>query len=1190
MKRITLIASAAIALTSLGLNADKPTVYAVSNAHLDTQWNWDIQATIRDHIRRTLDQNLFLLDHYPDYIFNFEGGVKYNWMKEYYPTQFERMKEYVKNGRWHLTGASWDANDVNVPSTESLIRNIMLGQNFYRNEFGVESTDIFLPDCFGFGYTLPTVAKHCGLIGFSSQKLGWRQKPFHGKSRYPFPIGLWKGVDGEGIMMAHGYKYTQHWNDDDLKDDSQVAKLAKESPIKKVFHYYGTGDTGGAPSVGSVDAVHNAAARDGEIKVISAESDRLFRDYLPYENHPELPVYQGELLMDVHGTGCYTSQTAMKLYNRQNEQLGDAAERGAITAALFTGHNYPTESLTEAWRRFIFHQFHDDLTGTSIPRAYEFSWNDELLTLKQFSDLLTDAATDVAASLDTEVEGTPILLFNPLGYDNTDVVTLEIEAASMPESVVAKDHNGNIVNSQLTGYENGKAIVAIEASVPSVGYAVYDIQTVCTGNEKKASQKVSELENSKYALKFNKDGDISSLIDKQTGKELIEKGKSIRLAMFTNNPSYSWPAWEIIKSTLDAEPVSIADDVEIQLVEDGPLMKTVKITKKHGDSGFAQFVRLYEGALAHRIDFLNTIDWESMNSLLKAEFPLSVASKTATYDLGIGVAERGNNTDIAYEVPAQQWADLSDENYGVTILNDSRYGWDKPDDNTLRLTLLHTPETTKGYRYQDHQDLGRHEFTYSMIPHQGKLNRAQAVREGERLNQRIKAFTVPKSAGAGKTMSFLSTDTPDISVKALKGAENGEGVIVRVYENSGKQSNGNVTFSRNLRKAQLADGTEKVIKDVPFKGNTLNVSLKPNSIATYKLYFDMPETATVKSQNIALPYNCNALTWDGYREDGGLTGGYSYSGDLMPEKITSAGVDFKIEKHPYRSAVKCNGDTVMLPKVSGGKLHLLMAADTDNSDIHPVIKIGDKEEEIALPSYTGFIGQWGHDEHTEGYMKPQRVAYAGTHRHSTNADEPYEMTYLFHYTYDIPEDAGFMVLPSDSRAILFAATVTEEEPDAAIPAHALFRTSNRENVIKEEETYQNLLKPEMIIAYSGYVDNNEKPEFLVDGDAHTKWCDVTGNPPQIVFDLSEVKEIKGWKLLNAGEESTPYITSACYLLGRNSIEEDWRTIDVFTANKKNLVNRKLSTPQKARYIKLMVTSPTQNVEGNVARLYEMELY
>ena len=333
---VILLASALLCSGSMHAQSAKPEkkakAYMVADAHLDTQWNWDVQTTIKEYVWNTLSRNLFLLKKYPDYIFNFEGGVKYAWMKEYFPSEYEQLKAFVRSGRWHISGSSWEASDVLVPSVESSIRNILLGQEYYRKEFGTEGTDIFLPDCFGFGWTLPTIAKHCGLIGFSSQKLDWRNHPFYGESKHPFMLGLWKGIDGSSIMLAHGYDYGKRWNNIDLSEDKELLGLTKRTPLNTVYRYYGTGDTGGSPSIGSVSSVEKGIKGNGPLEIISATSDQLFKDYLPYEKHSELPVFNGELLMDVHGTGCYTSQAAMKLYNRQNELLGDAAERAAVAA------------------------------------------------------------------------------------------------------------------------------------------------------------------------------------------------------------------------------------------------------------------------------------------------------------------------------------------------------------------------------------------------------------------------------------------------------------------------------------------------------------------------------------------------------------------------------------------------------------------------------------------------------------------------------------------------------------------------------------------------------------------------------------------------------------------------------------------------------------------------------------------
>ncbi|MDE6503655.1 MAG: alpha-mannosidase, partial [Muribaculaceae bacterium] len=420
--------------------------------------------------------------------------------------------------------------------------------------------------------------------------------------------------------------------------------------------------------------------------------------------------------------------------------------------------------------------------------------------------------------------------------------------------------------------------------------------------------------------------------------------------------------------------------------------------------------------------------------------------------------------------------------------------------------------------YQDHQDMGRHEFTYSIVGHNGALDRAAAVKAGERLNQRVKAFIVPKSKGRGRSLSLASTDADNVVIKALKRAEDGNGYVVRVYETSGKPTTANVVFARNIKSARQADGTEKVIADAVANGNKLPVSLKANGVGTYRVYFDETETVKPEQHQVALPCNRNVMTWNGFRAEGGLSGGYSYAAEITPSEIVSGGVSFAVTKRPYNNAVVCNGDTVALPAGNWSKLHLLMAADTDGRDIKTAVTVGSETDSIVVPSYTGFIGQWGHDGHTEGYMKEQRVAYTGTHRHSPSADEPHEYTYMFHYTVDVPAGATSVILPKDRQVILFAATVTSGEAGRAVAAAPLFTTSNRESCNAAEQAYANILTPEMIVSYSGFVNDREAPAKMVDGDMHTKWCDVKGNPPTVVFDLCKSTEIHGWKLVNAGEE------------------------------------------------------------------------
>lgn len=1173
-----------------------PKAYIVSDAHLDTQWNWDIQTTIQEYVWNTLNQNLFLLRKYPDYVFNFEGAVKYSWMKEYFPTRYDELKQRIKEGRWHVTGSSWDACDVLVPSAESVLRNILYGQNYYRTEFGTEGTDIFLPDCFGFGWTLPSLAHHCGLIGFSSQKLGWRNHPFYGDKKYPFTIGLWKGIDGSQLMFAHGYDYGHRFKDEDLSKSEELKDLLKDSPLNTVYRYYGTGDMGGSPTITSVRAVEKGVKGTGDIKVVSATSDQLYKDYAG--KHDQLPVFDGELLMDVHGTGCYTSQAAMKWYNRQNELLGDAAERAAVAAEWLNQGAYPKSELETSWKRFLFHQFHDDLTGTSIPRAYEFSWNDELISLKQFSDVLTSSVNEVSRLLDTNVKGTPVVLYNALGFAVNDLAEMEVEFAKAPKGISVYNAEGKKVASQYLDYKDGKAHLLVEASVPATGYAVYDVRTSGEGIVVKNKQ-VNTLENSCYKLTFDANGDIVSLLDKRNGKELVASGKAIRLALFTENESYEWPAWEILKKTLDREPVSITDDVKLTLVEDGELRKSLCIEKKHGESVFRQYVRLYEGTRASRIDFYNEIDWRSTNALLKAEFPLAVSNPNATYDLSLGSVQRGNNTVTAYEVYGHYWADLTDRkgDYGVSIMNNGKYGWDKPSDNTLRLTLLHTPKTNKGYTYQDRQDFGYHTFTYSLLPHQGELNKAEVVSKAEVLNQQLKAFQTDKHKGEmGRTFSMVSSDNSNVIIKALKKAVDSDEYVVRVYDVAGQGiQSARLTFAGKLASVVETDGTEKEIAKADFSNNTFDVKVNPFSLKTYKIRLAESGVSAYqpKCLSLELPYDKKCATYNEFRSEADFESGYSYAAELLPDSITIDQVTFRLGEPETYNGLSCKNDTIEIPEGYNRLYFLAAAASSDDQSLQ--IACGKHVSEFVVPSYTGFVGQWGHEGHTSGYLKPAQIAYVGTHRHASSGDCPYEFTYMFKFGMDIPKGVHSIVLPKNENVVIFAATAVAENHVFVKPLTKLFLTNNREEVSesvlgKKMISGENLLKNAKLTKWSNFVNEEERPQAAIDGDLSTKWCDIAGLPSFLEFDLGKAQQLTGWKVVNAGKENGSFITSQCFLMGRNAADEDWQTIDYFDGNRSNVVLRTISSDKAYRYLRMVVTRGTQTASSQDVRIYEVEVY
>ena len=707
-------------------------IYAVCDAHLDTQWNWDLTHTIREYIPRILFQNLWMLERYPDYKFNFEGGIIYRWMKEYYPLHYARLQKYIDEGRWHISGASWNANDPNMPSAESFIRNILQGQELYKREFGVRSTDIFLPDCFGFGYTLPSLAAHCGLIGFSTQKLSWRKHdffpdaPYHKKN--PFSWGVWYGIDGQSLMAAFDTGGDTAELPADAGYNKDFIRRASNGFDNTAMRYYsgghlhGTTNCGDKGNSGTVTTARRMAAAmadpDAPVQLISATSDQLFLDYM--DRRDELPTYDGELLMDVHAGGCYTSQGAMKYYNRRNEELLGAAERAAVAADWLGAKPYDRAKLNEVWQRVLWHQFHDDLTGTSIADAYRYSWNDELISLQQATEVMTAAVGALSHSLDTRVKGTPVVVYNPVTYDLRDLVEAEVPLDARAKGVAVYAPSGKRVAAQILSREGDRARILFAADVKAAGYAVYDVRPA-SGVAKSSALKASErtLENRIYRVELDANGDIRSIRDKRAGRELVAEGKAFRMAVFEGNPSNRYPAWEIMKETMDKLGRPIDGDVRISIAEQGPVRATLKVERSYGPSKFVQYVSLTDGGDDDRIDVRNTVDWSSRDVLLKAEFPCAVANAKAAYDLGLGFIERGNNTETAYEVPAQKWVDLTDADgsYGVTILNDCKSGWDKPADNTLRLTLLHTPSTEKRYAHQRTLDHGVHHYTYSIVGH-----------------------------------------------------------------------------------------------------------------------------------------------------------------------------------------------------------------------------------------------------------------------------------------------------------------------------------------------------------------------------------------------------------------------------------------------------------------------------------------
>ncbi len=1032
--------------------------YMVCNAHLDTQWVWDVKTSIDEYLPRTLFQNIYLMERFPDYVFNFEGAIKYKWMKEYYPAYYEKLKHFISTGQWHISGASWDANDPNMPSPESFFHSILLAQKYYQSEFGVKSTDIFLPDCFGFGYTLPTIASHCGLIGMSTQKLSWRYNefynaPYHKKN--PFGWGLWYGIDGSSVMAAFDAGGYSSELPDSVAYNKKIITSASNGFNNTAFRYYsggsqqngiGIGDRGNSGTVTTArrlaDEIND---KNAPVKIISATSDQLFKDYMPFDKYrKELPSFDGELLMDVHATGCYTSQAIMKYYNRKNEELTGAAEKASVAADWIGARSYDKAKINDIWERFLWHQFHDDLTGTSIPNAYTWSWNDELICLTQATEVLNTAVGAFSYSLNTLVKGVPVVVYNPAAYNIKGVVTAMIPGEYKAVAVYAP--NGKSVPSQVLGQSEKGTKILFSADVKSTGYAVYDIRPAKSAAKSSALKTGKKsIENRIYKVTLNENGDITSILDKRYNKELVKPGSAFRLTVTEGNMSQNWPAWEILKSTIDKTPTGITANVRISTEEQGAGRISLKVERTFGDSKFIQYIRLTDDASDERIDIENIVKWSTKDALLKAEFACNVSNEKATYDLGIGSVKRGNNTPQAYEVPALKWADLTDASgdYGISVLNDSKYGWDKPDDNTIRLTLIHTPGVGRNYQFQAFNDQGEHHFTYSIVGHKGTSLCDKTIIEAENLNMPLVAFVAPKHQGSlGKEFSMLSVSTPQIGVRALKKAENGDGYIVRCYELTGNAvENAKISFPANIISAEECNGIEEKIGDAKTDGNSLLVSAGKYAPKTYRVRLADPKVKSdfkVDNKPVVLPFNNVGYTTDEfytyYQFDQNRN---TYAAELIPAKFDKDGTVYKMGEENVPNVLMCKGNVIDLPDGNYNKLYILLASI--NKDTETMITVDDKVYKVNAPSWMGFYGQWGWDGFNKPFMKSDKIGLITTHHHNgLKGNVSYEYGYMYEICLDIAPGAKRVTLPKNDNVAVFAMTLSNNAINDVKPAGETF--------------------------------------------------------------------------------------------------------------------------------------------------------
>lgn len=1004
-------------------------IFTVATSHLDTVWRWELAKTINEFIPDTVEKNAELIRKYPHYRFNFEGAFRYELIEEYYPQYFELIKQLIKEDKWCVSGSAYENGDVNIPSPEALFRNILYGNRYFKEKFGKTSKDLFLPDCFGFGYALPSVMKHSNLLGVSTQKLSWG-----GAYELPFDIGIWQGVDGSKEYaslnpLSYRYKF-----DGDVRGDIQIIDKLADNGINYglpwTMNYYGTGDWGGAPTDESASWVNASVDTndDNQTKVISASSDEIFKelDKLSDADKSSLPLWNNELVMRSHGAGGYTSRAMSKRLNAQNEVLADACERSCVSANLLTSFAYPKSIIDSAWKKVIQHQFHDDIPGTSTMLQYNDSWNDYFASLKQFQGEYQASVGAIANELDTSwCQGCAVIVNNPVAAKRKASVDAHIKLNRNAKYVKVLDKNGKEVPSQVVKKTGKEFDIIFTATVDSVGYRVYDVQGCDSPCNIKTDLVVTEhtLENSKYKLILNKNGDIASLVDKKLKIQLLSA--PIKLALHHNLGELNYPSWEMRKEDIDSAPYCYANTPVFEISENGPSRIAIKITRDADYSKVEQVISLENGGEVVRVD--NYIDWQQRRTLLKAQFPLSCCNETASYDLGLGYIKRGNNKPNLYEVPAQKWADITDTfgTYGVSVLSDCKYGWDKPDDNTLRLTCIHTPAGafTNDAR-QDLQDIGRNYFSFGIFSHKGALASATQI-QAQMFNQKLVAFrtTSTREGVLGDSFSLLNVTSPSVIVRAVKLAEDGNGIIVRINEGVGTaHTNAGIKFFCDIEKASEVYADEEFIKELRVENGAVLFDLKPFEVKTFKFSLCAQKNKAKENyKKIDLEYNSSGITADDYKVNCILQGsGCSLPNELIKPSYTVQGITFKMPSSDMSKNVLIpRGQEIDVPK---GITKIYVIASSVIGDRNVVFMADNKERPITVYAMREPVGKWdmqGLGQTAE--IKQGALAVEFSHLHHPEGNLANQKAYFYLYEIDV-RGCKTLTLPEDNKVVILAMT------------------------------------------------------------------------------------------------------------------------------------------------------------------------
>lgn len=790
----------------------------IGHTHIDVAWLWTVAQT-REKSARSFSTVLKLMDEFPNYKFMSSQPVLYQFLKERYPEVYERVKQKVKEGRWEPEGGMWVEADCNLTSGESLVRQFYYGKKFFKDEFDVDSRILWLPDVFGYSGALPQIMKKSGIKYFMTTKLAWNQI-----NKVPYDTMMWRGIDGSEILthlittLGVGQSETDFFTTYNgmLHPDAIMGgwyRYQNKEINNDILIAYGFGDGGGGPTR---DMLETSKRMEKGIRGIPKVRQEFAGKYFEeleerVSGNRRLPVWEGELYFEYH-RGTYTSMGRNKRSNRKCEQLLMDTE----FLQVLTGTN-EKEEMEVIWKNVLMNQFHDILPGSSIAEVYEVTKQE----YSQIESRLMELIQEKLQFLSEEKEDT-ISVFNTLGFERNDIVNLKDCDGTWLE-----DSHGNRYPLQKTL----DGAVAYVKGLPSKGGKTLYLSDG-EGDFENAFQITDKsIDTPFYHIKINKNGLFTSIYDKECDREVLQDGREANLMRMYEDKPMHYDCWDI-DMYYSEKFWDLREAERIEWTESGPVRATLEIDRQASNSVIHQKIHFY--ADSRRIDFETWVDWKEHQTLLKVHFPVNVHTDEATFEVQFGNLKRKihSNTswdEARFESCGQKWMDLSEGNYGVSLLNDCKYGHSVKDSD-IALTLIKS-----GIEPNEMADQEEHIFTYSLYPHEGGWSAEGTVREAYKLNQ--KTYTISGSL-RNNEKSFVSTDKKNIIIETVKHAESGDGIILRLYECENSLTKTTLTFGNNeLEEVMECNLMEEEEDEIAAERNSFKVTVKPYEVKTYKVKF-----------------------------------------------------------------------------------------------------------------------------------------------------------------------------------------------------------------------------------------------------------------------------------------------------------------------------------------------------------------